>query len=144
MATLKENSDSWGSSSIIIRDHRHDKGDGYEETPHKKVSKKETPAKKPGCKANDNGPHVYIWTSSRYKLNVWGGYVDKVQPKYTYRDSPYYESTFHSWNPFKTQEEHIAWLEKREYQICAGCYKTTGKQRMKDDERPDKSWWMWL
>jgi hypothetical protein len=142
MATLKERSDNWNATSLIHRDHRHDKGDGYEETPHKKVSKKETPRKKPGCRGNDNKNHVYVWIGARFIPNAFGVYVDKTYDKFAYRGSRE-SNPFYRWLPWKTKEEHIAWLEAREIQICAGCYKTTGKKRMKDDHRNDTSWWHW-
>jgi hypothetical protein len=145
MATLKEDSDSWSATSIIRRDHQHDKGEGYEETPHKKVHKKETPRKKPGCKGNDSNAHIYVWIGARFvpKSYPIGGvsYVDQVSSKWAYRDHPEYDSVFYGWQPFDSQAQHIAWLEAREIQVCAGCYKATGKRRMKDTEEPDNSWW---
>lgn len=141
MATLKERSDNWNATSLIIRDHRHDKGDGYEETPHKKVSKKETPRKKPGCPGNNGKNHVYVWIGARYLPCPSGQYIDQVHGPASYRSHPNYIAAFRNWSPFNSREEHIAFLEKREIQICAGCLKTTGKKRMKDDQSNDTSWW---
>jgi hypothetical protein len=143
MATLKERSDNWNATSLIHRDHRHDKGDGYTETPHKKVHKKETPRKKPGCPGNDGKNHVYVWIGARYIPTPSGRYVDKVQPKWCYRDNPNYNRMFHGYMPFDSRDQHIAWLEAREIQICAGCLKASGKKRMKDDQSNDTSWWYW-
>jgi hypothetical protein len=140
MATLKERSDNWNATSLITRDHRHDKGDGYTETPHKKIHKKETPRKKPGCPGNDGNAHVYVWISARYIPNELGRHIDQVHDKFAYRRNETY-NPWYRWLPWKSQEEHIAWLEKREIQVCAGCYKRTGKKRMKDDQSNDKSWW---
>lgn len=141
MATLKERSDNWNATSLIIRDHRHDKSDGYEETPHKKVSKKETPRKKPGCRGNNDGPHVYVWVGARFVPNEYGFYNDPIRSKYSYRNHPNYNREWYGWTPFDSQEQHIAFLEAREVQICAGCYRRTGKKRMKDAQAPDTSWW---
>lgn len=140
MATLKENSDSWSATSIIHKDHRHDKGDGYEEASHKKVSKKETPRKKPGCPGNDGKAHIYVWIGARYMPTHHGIYLDQVKEKWCYRNNPNYDRIFHGYMPFDSQEEHAAWLEAREIQICAGCLKKSGKKRMKNDESPDTSW----
>lgn len=143
MATLKERSDNWNATSLIIRDHRHDKSDGYEETPHKsKHGKgKNRPKKKPGCPGNDGKNHVYIWIGARYIPTPNGHYIDKVQPKWCYRNNPNYNRMFHGYMPFDSQEQHTAWLEAREIQICAGCLKKSGKKRMKDDQSNDTSWW---
>jgi hypothetical protein len=138
MATLKEDSDSWSATSIIHRDHRHDKGDGYDETKHKKVSKKTRVKKKPGCWGNNGGPHVYVWIGARYRPNEVGQHIDQAQPKWCYRREEEY-TVFH-WMPWKTRQEHIDWLEKREAQYCAGCFKRTGKTRMKETEEKYSSW----
>lgn len=141
MATLKERSDNWNATSLIIRDHRHDKSDGYEETPHKKNHKKETPRKKPGCPGNDGKNHVYVWIGARYMPTHHGIYLDQVKEKWCYRNNPHYDRMFHGYMPFDSQEEHAAWLEAREIQICAGCLKKSGKKRTKDGE-PCRSWWL--
>lgn len=140
MATLKENSDSWSATSIIRRDFRHSH-DGTEETPHRKKKGKATPKKKPGCPGNDGNAHIYVWIGARFMPTPIGRYVDKVSSKWAYRDHPEYTRAFYGFSPFDNQAQHIAFLEAREVQICAGCYKVTGKRRMKDTEEPDNSWW---
>lgn len=142
MATLKERSDNWNATSLIIRDHRHDKSDGYEETPHKsKHGKgKNGPQKKPGCPGNNGKSHVYVWIGARYMPAPNGKYFDKVSPKWAYRSHPNYNPMWSGYQPFDSREEHIAFLEAREVQICAGCLKKSGKRRMKNDEAPDSSW----
>jgi len=139
MATLKERPDNWAAGGIYLRDFRADKSAGYEETPHKKVSKKETPRKKPGCKGNDGKAHVYVWIGARFIPNEWGKYIDQTHDKFAYRreNNPWY-----IWKPWKSKEEHIAFLEKYEIQICAGCYKKTGKRR-KIDGTPANCWYFW-
>lgn len=141
MVTLKERSDNWGATSLIVRDHRHDKGDGYEETPHKKISKKESPRKKPGCPGNNGKNHVYVWIGARFTPSPNGRYFDQAMGEAAYRSHPNYIREFRTWSPFDSRAEHIAWLEKREIQICAGCLKKPGKTRMKENEAPDKTWW---
>jgi len=71
MATLKERSDNWKATSIVARDHRHDHGDGYDDTPHRKKKGKKT-SKHVGCPGNDDGPHVYVWTKETKWRPVWG------------------------------------------------------------------------
>ena len=128
MATLKERSDNWNATSLITRDHRHDKSAGYEETPHKKNPKKARPKKKKGCPGNDGGAHVYVWIGARFIPNECGIHVDQAYDKFAYRGS-WETNPWYRWLPWKTREEHIAFLEKYEIQICAGCYKKSGKQR---------------
>lgn len=145
MVTLKERPDTYSAGGIYLRDFRNDKSTGYNETPHKKVKgKKACPRKKPGCKGNNGKNHVYVWIAARYEQDLWGRLHDKVQGKAHYRSHPNYVREFYGYTPFDSQEDHIAWLEAREIQICAGCLKKSGKKRMKDNEQPDKSWWTWL
>jgi len=140
MATLKERSDNWNARGIIARDNRHDKGDGYKETKHKSKHGKSRPKKKPGCPGNDGKSHIYVWIEARYIPNETGRHIDQVGEKWQYRRE---NEGRHYWWPWRTREEHIAWLEKREVQICAGCYKKSGKRRLKGYETTEHSWWYW-
>lgn len=142
MATLKERSDNWNATSLIHKDHRHDHGDGYEDTRgHPKRRKKARKSKVPGCPGNDGKGHVYVWISARYIPTPGGIYFDRVKDKWCYRNHKDYNRMFHGYMPFDSQEDHAAWLEAREIQICAGCLKASGKKRTKHDEAPDNSWW---
>lgn len=140
MATLKERSDNWGATSIKTRDFRHDHGDGYDETKHKKTHHKARPQKKPGCRGNNGKAHVYVWVSSLYVPNELGRYISPIKEKWAYKDHPEYQR-FYGWMPWKNQEEHREWLTRREEQVCCGCYKKSGKKRMKDDQSQDRNWW---
>jgi hypothetical protein len=93
MATLKERSDNWKATSLTHRDHRHDKGDGYEETPHRKTAKRKKVNKHEGCPGNDNGPHIYVWARETRWKPVW------------------------NWNGWFWS------MGDYEYNTCAGCYK---------------------
>lgn len=142
MATLKERSDNWNATSLIIRDHRHDKGDGYEETPHKKVHRKVTPDKKPGCPGNNGKAHVHVWIGARYMPALNGKYFDQAMPVWAYRDHPHYNPTYSGYTFWKNREDHIAFLESFEIQICAGCLKKSGKKRKLNGE-PASGWYYW-
>jgi hypothetical protein len=142
MATLKERSDNWNATSLIHRDHRHDKGDGYEETPHKRTDKKVTQTKKPGCPGNKGKAHVYVWIGARYMPAPNGKYFDQAMPKWAYRDHPSYNPTYSGYTLWNNREEHIAHLESFEIQICAGCLKKSGKKRMLDGA-PTNGWYFW-
>lgn len=138
MATLKEDSSAWKCTSIISRDHRHDKGDGYEDTPHKsKHGKKTRPRKKAGCPGNEGNAHIYVWIGARYVPNEAGVYIDQVGERWEYRRIEGYP---YNWKPWKSREEHIEWIEQFEIQVCAGCYKKSGKKRKLSGE-PVTSWW---
>lgn len=85
MATLSERSGNWNASGIIRRDFRHDHGDGYIETPHRKAKTKKT-SKHEGCPGNDDGPHVYVWTRETFwkpswRFNNWFWYFSDYEYK---------------------------------------------------------------
>lgn len=71
MATLSERSGNWNASGIIRRDFRHDKSDGYEDTPHKSKHGKKS-KRHVGCPGNNDGPHVYVWTRETFWKPLWG------------------------------------------------------------------------
>lgn len=71
MATLKERPNTYSARGIEVRDFRHDHGDGYEETPHRKTAAKKS-KRHEGCPGNDNGPHVYVWTRETHWKPFWG------------------------------------------------------------------------
>lgn len=142
MATLKERPDNWAAGGIYLRDFRADKSTGYDETKHKKASKKVTPDKKPGCKGNNGKAHVYVWINSRFVPNEFGKHIDQTHEKWAYsRDR--IQNPWYRWMPWKSKEEHAAYLEKHEIQICAGCYKKSGKRR-KIEGGPVTSWYFWF
>lgn len=105
MATLKERPDNWAAGGIYRRDFRHDKSDGYEETPHKsKHGKPKASSKHVGCPGNNDGAHVYVWTKEifadthRRYHGLWG---------------------------------YFYWLGEYEYKVCAGCHKHKSARRRK-------------
>lgn len=100
MATLKEDSHSWKSTGIKHRDHRHDHGDGYIETPHKKKSKGKPRKKAKGCPGNDGKAHVYIW--------VLAAYADEFLP------TPWWEKYFRLTDSYYYEYER---------KVCCGCKK---------------------
>lgn len=119
MATLKERSDNWGATNIIIRDHRHDKGDGYEESRHKsKHGKSKKKYVRKGCPGNDGKQHVYIWVSERFRPQANGNQYDRGDRK-----------NFWPAYPWMTWERELAYLESREAQVCCGCYRVYNTRR---------------
>lgn len=93
MATLKERPGDYKVTGIYVRDHRHDKGDGWEDAPYHKAGKHKPVKKREGCPGNDNGPHVYVWTRETF------------------------------WKPFWHQNNWFWTMSDYEYKTCAGCYK---------------------
>lgn len=114
MATLKERSDNWNANGIIIRDHRHDKGDGYEDTRHKSKRGKKPVPKKKGCPGNDGNQHVWMWISSRWSPNIDGSQTDHLFSRIFYDEQQY--GIYHSY------ERHKEYLETHEREYCVGCY----------------------
>ena len=102
MATLKERK-SYTTRGIELRDFRHDKSDGYVETPHRKTKVKET-NRHVGCPGNNDGPHVYVWTKEIYS------------------------TTF---SRYRNVLAYFYFLSAYEYKICAGCYKHKTSRRRK-------------
>jgi len=111
MATLKEDSSAWKCTSIIIRDHRHDKSDGYEETPHKSKHGKAKARRRKGCPANNGKQHVYIWVDERWRPDANGKQRDRADRK------NYWPAYF-----WMTWEQELRYLERYEVKVCCGCY----------------------
>ena len=97
----------WCLGGVGRRDFKADKGDGYEETRHRKTGKKKARSKRVGCPGNDGKAHVYVWTSE-------GEYTGWVRNPYSGKVS----KSFYLENGFF----------QREYKKCAGCGKTAGSR----------------
>lgn len=82
---------SW-CDSRAHKDFRHDKGDGWEDTPRRKASgKKKARSKRAGCPGNEGKAHVYVWTSEgEYTGMVRNPYTGKVYESF-YKKNGYFQ-----------------------------------------------------